>query len=376
MSKNLGKTFIRNLNKLLLVLIITIVSFFCSSINLGIKYSNAYSIKDFLQSLFETPTQQVSADLPNVYLGGIPLGFTLDCDGVIVVAVGQVHSEAGVVNTIISGDIEAGDVVTHINGISITSVKVIEEQMELQEKQNTQVELKIQDKNFSQTEAVILPAKDVITGKYKLGLWVRDNSAGVGTLTYVREDNLKFGALGHSVCDIDTGRMLPLLSGNVYKCNIIGVNPSKKGTAGELKGLFLRNGNVIGSVEKNVSCGVFGTAEEELVSLLTTKLPVASKSQVKTGRASIYCCVEGGKVQEYSIEIIKTTRQSKEDNKSMIIRITDKELIDKTGGIVQGMSGSPIVQNGMLVGAVTHVLVSDPTKGYGIFAQTMIENEN
>ncbi len=338
-----------------------------------ITLASASSIKDFFGNLFGASTN-IEQPLTSVYLGGIPLGFTLECDGVVVIAVGQVHSASGVNNTIISGNIEAGDVITHIDNKHITSVEVIEQQMEKQNRQNHKVKLNVIDKQNQTKTVEILPAKDMITGKYKLGLWVRDNSAGVGTLTYVRTDNLRFGALGHSVCDVDTNRKLPLLTGNVYKCNIIGVQASKRGSAGELKGLFLRGGTQIGNVDKNTDYGVFGTASQQLVELLSSTINVAKKEQVKTGRASIYCCIGGGQPQEYAIEIVKTSRYLENDNKSMVIRIVDEKLIDETGGIVQGMSGSPIVQNGMLVGAVTHVFVSDPTKGYGIFAQTMLEN--
>ena len=337
-------------------------------------FASAASLKELFNSIFGT-TQTQEVDMPYVYLGGMPLGFTLECDGVIVVAVGQVHTVQGVVNTIVSGSIENGDIVTKIDNQQINSVKVIEDCMQKQNQQNREVQLDIIDKNNNLKQVLVLPAKDIITNQYKLGLWVRDNSAGVGTLTYIREDNLRFGALGHSVCDIDTGRKLPLYKGNIFKCNIIGVEPSKKGYAGELKGLFLRNGSVIGSVDKNIDCGVYGKADELLVSGLQ-KLKVATKNQVKTGRAQIYCCVQGNKVQSYNIEIIKTTRQNTQSNKSMIIRITDTNLIADTGGIVQGMSGSPIVQNGLLVGAVTHVFVSDPTKGYGVYADWMLENDH
>ena len=373
-KKYVGAILKKTFNTLFAIIAIAI-SFFSSFFSNICLHAHALSIKDFFTNLFGATSQPVQS-MPNVYLGGIPLGFTLECKGVIVIAVGQVHTAEGVKNTVLDGSIQTGDIITHINNVSITSVHIIEDQMSLQEKSNTQVVVSVTDKNSQQKQVCILPAKDIITGKYKLGLWVRDNSAGVGTLTYVKEDNLRFGALGHSVCDIDTGCVLPLLKGDVFKCNIIGVEASKKGFAGELKGLFLRSGTQIGTVDKNLNCGVFGTAKQELVNQLTTKLPVATKEHVKTGRASIFCCVEGGTAKEYSIEIIKTSRYSKDDNKSMIIRITDKELLNKTGGIVQGMSGSPIVQNGMLVGAVTHVFISDPTKGYGIFAQTMLQNGN
>lgn len=336
-------------------------------------YVASFCLKDFFSNLFKKNNQEEVKEMPSVYVGGIPLGFTLECDGVIVIAVGQVHTTNGVVSTIKEGSINNGDIVLKINNISITSAQTISDEMDKQANNNSIVELLIKRGNSSFI-AKILPAKDVITGQYKLGLWIRDNSAGVGTLSYIREDNLRFGALGHSVCDVDTSTMLPLSTGNIYKCNIIGVNPSIKGTAGELKGLFLRGGTMLGTLDKNNDYGVFGTANQDLVDLCKRKIKVASKSQVKTGKAVILCTVDGSEAKEYDIEIIKTTRQTKLSNKSMVIRVTDDELISKTGGIVQGMSGSPIIQNNMLVGSVTHVFVSDPTKGYGIYAEWMIDN--
>lgn len=335
--------------------------------------AGALSIKNYFDNIWNT--QNISEQSSeSVYLGGLPLGFTLECNGVMVIAVGQVHTQEGVQNTIKSGKIEVGDIVSHIDGEPITSVQTIENQMKKQENENKIVKLDVTGSSNQYKVVEILPAKDVISGNYKLGLWVRDNSAGVGTLTFVKTDDLRFGALGHSVCDVDTSQKLPLLKGNIFKCNIVGVQKSQRGSAGELKGLFLRNGSQIGSVDKNIDCGVFGTASQGLVSQLSTKIAVATKEQVKTGRAKIYCCVSGSQVESYDVEIVKASRYSKDDNKSMVIRITDPQLIDLTGGIVQGMSGSPIVQNGMLVGAVTHVFISDPTKGYGIYAQTMLEN--
>ncbi len=371
---------LKKLNYIICAVIIILAGFFGGS---GYVKANNYTlssanslncgIKDFFSNLFGGKKEQEN-NMPTVYLGGVALGFTLQCNGVIVIAVGEVHTEEGVVSTIVEGQINNGDIVTKIDGIAITSVDVIADELQKQQISPAPVQLEISNGNGIRY-AKIQPAKDIITGNYKLGLWVRDNSAGVGTLTYVREDNKRFGALGHSVCDIDTGVSLPVNSGNAYKCNIIGVTPSKKGTAGELKGMFLKTGTQIGTLNKNTENGVFGEADDELIKLLPTKLKVASRSQVKTGKASIFCTIDGTEVKEYSIEIIKASRQSKISNKSMVIRITDPELISKTGGIVQGMSGSPIVQNGMLVGAVTHVFVSDPTKGYGIYAEWMLSSD-
>ena len=338
------------------------------------KTSYAYSagIREFFEKIFSNAPTSTPKDMPYVYLGGIPLGFTLECDGVVVIAVGGVHIGGETISTIKEGNIQSGDIIKSINNKPIKSTKVIADELSAQEQNNCLVDLEVCHDGKCNI-AKILPARDDISGEYKLGLWVRDNSAGVGTLTYVKDDG-SFGALGHSVCDIDTGVELPVCDGNIYKCNIIGVNQSKQGSAGELKGLFLRNGETLGQISKNTDYGVYGKGSDKLLNLCKTRLRVASIEEVKTGRASIYSTIEGSDVKEYSIEIIKVVHQSGNATKSMIIRITDQNLIDKTGGIVQGMSGSPIVQNGMLVGALTHVFISDPTKGYGIYAEWMINN--
>lgn len=344
------------------------ILFLCQPVTCS-EYGYGYGIKEFFSQLFSA---QKEREMPEVYLGGIPLGFTLNCSGVVVIAVGGVHTDLGLVSTIKYGSIEPGDIITHINGTEITSAHDISLEMQKQEKQNTMVILDVKHKG-NVIKAQILPAKDIISKEYKLGLWIRDNSAGVGTLTYVRADNNRFGALGHSVCDIDTGTELPVASGNIYKCNIIGISKSKAGSAGELKGLFLKSGTVFGEVDKNTQNGVYGIASTAILEKLTRKVKVARKNQVKTGKATILCTLEGGEPHEYSIEIIKTSKQSQTANKSMVLRILDSELINSAGGIVQGMSGSPIIQNGMLVGSVTHVFVSDPTKGYGVYAEWMID---
>ena len=329
----------------------------------------AAGIREFFAQFFENQNQP---EMPEVYVGGIPLGFTLSCKGVVIIAVGGVHTQNGLVSTIKEGSIDAGDIVTHIDGIEINSAYDISEQMGNQSKENRIVVLNVEHENKSKL-VQILPAKDIITGDYKLGLWIRDNSAGVGTLTYVREDNGRFGALGHSVCDIDTGTHLPVSGGRIYKCNIIGIRKSISGTAGELRGLFLKSGTMLGKVDKNTQNGVYGTADAELLNMLNRKVKVARKSQVKTGKASILCTLDGCTPKEYSVEIIKTSKQSKSASKSMVIRILDQELLATTGGIVQGMSGSSIIQNSMLVGSITHVFISDPSKGYGVYAEWMID---
>ena len=325
------------------------------------------SFKEIFQSLFNknsSTKEENKKEKTYVYVGGYPLGFTIMCKGVIVVAVANEDI----------GDIIEGDIITKIEGTEISSVTEILNIINLE--QNRGRELQVEINRNGETKIVkITPIYDEIQKFYKLGLWVRDNAAGVGTLTYIRKDNNRFGALGHPVCDIDTGSLLPAKNGNIFKCNIVGYKKGVRGNAGELKGLFLRNSSVLGTLDSNNEFGVFGNFDEKLVNNLDTEvLEVASRNEVKSGKAKIRCAISGTVPKDYEIEIVKTYFQNSKSNKSMFIRVTDEELLATTGGIVQGMSGSPIIQNGKLVGAVTHVFVSDPTKGYGIYAEWMIDN--
>lgn len=332
---------------------------FCSVAN-AIEFP---SIKKAIKSLFnKNKKQPVLDENIKVYLGGAPLGFTFKCEGVLVVAVS---------NDNVSNLVE-GDVIKKIEEFEVFSVENISEILNLKLKDFDILNLTIL-RNDSEQKATIKPIFDDVSQRYKLGLWIRDDAAGVGTLTYIRKDNLRFGALGHPVCDIDTGSIMPVSDGNVYKCNIVGYKKGMKGDPGELKGLFLRNGSLYGSLDKNCKSGVYGVFSDDKVELVKgEEVEVADRNEIKSGKAYIRCAIDGCEPKEYEIEIVKAYFQNSRDAKSMFIRVTDKELLEKTGGIVQGMSGSPIVQNGKLVGAVTHVFVSDPTKGYGIFADLMI----
>ena len=330
---------------------------------------HAYGIpnfKEFVKTLFGKEKKKVDVEKQPtyVYLGGFPLGFTINCKGVVVVANSNRTAP----------EIKEGDVLTKIEGIEINSAEEIYQIINSQNFAGKVLNVTIV-RGGEEIHTTICPIYDGFLKFYKLGLWIRDNAAGVGTVTYIRKDNLRFGALGHPVCDIDTGTELPVLNGNVYKCNIVGCKQGTKGNAGELKGLFLRNGSVYGTLDKNNKFGVYGTFSKKYIENFSNNLiEVAGREEVKSGKAKIFCTVEGCEPKEYEIEIVKTYFQQTKDNKSMFIRVTDKELLAKTGGIVQGMSGSPIIQNGKLVGAVTHVFVSDPTKGYGVYADWMLDN--
>ena len=201
---------------------------------------------------------------------------------------------------------------------------------------------------------------------------MRDDAQGIGTLTFVTKDG-KFGALGHSICDYETGIEIPVQDGGIYLCNLVGINKAERGRTGEIRCLFSQTKASNGQILKNTQCGVFGNTND-LDSLVDANLllPVGNRMLVKLGKASIVSSV-GGIREEYEIEIIKTNYQSLSGDKSFVFRVIDKRLIGITGGIVQGMSGSPIIQNGKIIGAVTHVFLNDATKGYGVYIDWMIE---
>lgn len=328
--------------------------------------ANAYDLKGFFNKIFgkEEKKETIKKDKTYVYLGGFPLGFTIMCNGVVVVA--KSNSTAA--------SIKEGDIITKIENKEVSSVSQILTIINSDKYKGKSVSIEyISGGKTYQTK--ITPIFDDVQKIYKLGLWVRDNAAGVGTITYIRKDNYRFGALGHPVCDIDTGSLLPAKNGNIFRCNIVGYKKGVRGSAGELKGLFLRGGSVLGTLDKNNDFGVYGEFDKNFVNTYNPEsIEVASRDEVKSGKATIRCTINGTVPEDYEIEIVRTYFQSSKSNKSMFIRVTDKRLLSTTGGIIQGMSGSPIIQNGKLVGAVTHVFVSDPTKGYGIYADWMIDN--
>ncbi|MCR5553128.1 MAG: SpoIVB peptidase [bacterium] len=329
-------------------------------------------IKTIINWLFPIKQNEVaSKNTAEVYVGGVPLGFALKCDGVVIVGVSDILTNRGVVSPSGAAGITSGDILLEIEDEKITSAEKIEEIINRKDNENRSLKVKVKRSNKVFT-TFVLPEIDELTKTYKMGLWIRDDAAGVGTLSFIRSDNLRFGALGHPVCDIDTGVMLPVMKGEIYSCDIIGVTKGNRGTPGELKGIFLKGGQVLGELDNNTNFGVFGKINEEVLDELNLeKMPTASPNEIVLGKAKLRCSISGNKPQDYSIEIIKTNQNS--DSKNMIIRITDQRLIEKTGGIVQGMSGSPIIQNGKVVGAVTHVFVSDPIKGFATFISNMID---
>ena len=209
--------------------------------------------------------------------------------------------------------------------------------------------------------------------QYKIGLWVRDAAAGVGTVTFYEPETNMFMSLGHGITDIDTEKIVEISTGELVTANILSINKGKKGSPGEIRGT-IENGNTIGTIYKNTNFGVYGTVtNKNYLNITNSALEVASRDEIKEGKAQILCQLDNTGTKTYKIEIEKIYKNNNIDNKSMFIKVTDKDLIEKTGGIIQGMSGAPIIQNGKFIGAVTNVLINDPTQGYGVFGDILIK---
>lgn len=296
---------------------------------------------------------------------GTPFGIKMFTDGVLVVGVNDVDTENGSVNPAKTAGIKLGDSILTINGKSMLTNEDVGNVIANSGGKKLTVVLRRKSQDMTVS---LQPVKSQSDGKYKAGIWVRDSSAGIGTVTFYDPSTGSFGGLGHAICDVDTGDVLPLMSGEVVDVTINGVIKGEAGTPGELKGSFVSQ-RAVGNLLINNETGVFGLMD--YCPSVAKALPMAMKQEVKTGKATILTTLDGKTPKEYEIQIERASIGSTNLTKNMVIRVTDKELLAKAGGIVQGMSGSPIIQNGKLVGAVTHVLINDPTCGYGIFAENM-----
>ncbi len=298
-------------------------------------------------------------------VSGTIFGLRIYTDGVLIVGTQEIETANGKINPAQAAGIKKGDRIISINGEKVSSCESVSEK--LSSAGGNPVTIVIRRNNNDMT-ATLVPAYSVAEQKYRAGLWIKDSAAGIGTLTFYDKDTGMFAGLGHAVCDTDTGDILPMAYGDTVKASICGCYKGKSGQAGELCGTF--TSETTGILIENNTLGVYG-------SFLTGKTegkltPVALESEVKTGKAEIISTVDESGPQKFEINIIKINKNDS-GHRNMIIEICDKTLLNKTGGIVQGMSGSPIIQNGMLVGAVTHVFVNDPKKGYAVFAADMME---
>ena len=301
----------------------------------------------------------------NVYIGGTAIGLSVSANGALVVSDVVVNAKD---NQIIKNkNIKSGDIITKINGNTISCVEDIDLALQNVDSEETNIEV-IRDNKPKTLNVGLL--KDS-TNHYRLGVWVKNNISGIGTLTFVKK-NGDYGALGHPVTNTNSDTVVPIIDGNIYECNLIGVNKGQRNKPGELKGVFLQK-NPLGEISKNTPYGIFGNTDniDQLVDI-NRSANIGGRLSVKPGKAKIISYISGIQ-EEYDIEIIKANYQSKSSDKSLVFRVTDERLLKLTGGIVQGMSGSPIIQNDKLVGAVTHVFLSDPSKGYGVYSDWMLE---
>ncbi len=329
-----------------------------------------YSVKYKLFNLINIKNLKVNVITNQVFLGGNALGFSINTKGVIVVGSNYILTKNGKVSPIASSDLVVGDIITEIDGIEILSVEdILEVLANMTEAKPLSVKYYREGYNYTTT---IIPALDIQSNTYKVGLWLKEDAMGIGTLTYVDVES-NYGALGHAISLDSTGKPLDITGGNIYNCNVVGVKIGSKGNAGQLLGVFNVGDEPIGTLDINKENGAFGKIYDlaEYTKYMDV-VSVGGKNTVRPGRAKILSCIGGDGVKEYDIDIIKTSYKGSSGDKNMIIRIMDPELIKKTGGIVQGMSGSPIVQDGKIVGAVTHVFLNDATKGFGLYIDSMM----
>lgn len=320
------------------------------------------------------PFKKINVDvLPEICLmpGGHSIGVLLRTAGVMVIGYSPILNQNNEpCFPARDADIKVGDVITKINGVEITTddqlQKIVEEVQDGHQK--ISITIKRGDKELKRTA---LPQYCHETKTYRIGLFVRDNAGGVGTLTFWEPVSKKYGALGHLITDSETNQKLQIRQGKILSAYIENIQKGKIGNPGEKMGIFLEN-TEYGNIDKNEQCGIYGTLYKDIANpQYNYALPVSYSNQIQTGKAEILTVVEGQEIQKYEI-IIEKILYGRNDGKNMIIKIDDPVLLRKAGGIVQGMSGSPIIQNGRIVGAVTHVFVNDPSRGYGVFIENML----
>ncbi|MBE5782914.1 MAG: SpoIVB peptidase [Clostridiales bacterium] len=298
--------------------------------------------------------------------GGQAVGVALATQGVLVIGVSDVSGRSPAQ----AAGLKAGDVIHSIDGESVTDSEHLTRLVTAA--QGKEMRLTFQRDGQERT-AVLTPQMDTSSGLWRIGAWVRDSTAGVGTLSFYDPETGNYGALGHAINDGDTGKLLPVRMGALMKAQIVDIRRGQKGTPGELRGSFLRDQVVLGDIEKNTQLGIYGHMDQPHTNpLYPNGLPVGYQESVQIGPAVILSTLDENGVRAYEVEIVQKTNQPRPAQKSMVIRVTDPDLLERTGGIVQGMSGSPIIQNGKIIGAVTHVFVDDPTMGYGIFIENML----
>ncbi len=305
-------------------------------------------------------------DQAEVVVLGSPFGIRMYTEGVLVVGYSDVETENGFKNPAKDAGIKSGDIILSINGVSVDSNTDVQKLIKQRKNNLTEFLIKRDGKEFTVALTPVLSKTD---GFYKIGIWIRDSSAGIGTLTFYSPTLDVTAGLGHGICDADTGDLVPFEKGDFVKAEIVGIKKATNEVTGELQGIF--SGGELAEIADNDITGVYGCDCDGIDG--QNVMSIARKQEIKAGKAQILTTIDGEGPKLYDCKITKVYHNDSSKIKNMVVEITGQQLLNKTGGIVQGMSGSPIIQNGKLIGAVTHVLVDDPTKGYAIFAENMLE---
>ena len=325
-----------------------------------------------------TPLPEVPSPLPTakqtneqyrnlkVYAGGMPFGVKFLTEGVIIVGFHAVTNKSGSVTPAESAGLRLNDVILQVNGVSVSGGAELSRLVE--ESGGKTLDL-LYSRSGVKHKTRLTPAYFEAEGRYSTGIYVRDSGAGIGTVTFILPKTKAFAGLGHGICDGETGALIPMQRGSVVDVTISGVVRGLAGSPGEVKGRF--SSGKTGTLLGNTECGVYGVLADLPSATAKKTIPIGLRDEVRAGKATILCTTEGCTPKSYDVEISQIDLHAT-GNKCFTVKITDKDLISQTGGIIQGFSGSPIIQNGKLVGAVTHVLINDPTMGYGIFIENML----
>jgi stage IV sporulation protein B len=306
--------------------------------------------------------------------GGQSIGIKLKSKGIMVVGYNLVYTSSGKVSPAEKAGIQIGDTILSINGKPATSVKMIGLMAEEAGKANKNLHFTIVREN-RQYKINLKPLMDQKEQTHRMGMYVRDSAAGVGTLTFLEPTEHKYGALGHVISDVDTGQPIVVGQGKVLRSHVTSIQKGESGEPGEKRAIFTDEDQIIGNIVRNTAFGIFGKMKElPNKGLYNTPIPVGLQEEVKEGPARILTVLNGQKVESFQIQIVSVNKQRFPSTKGLILKVTDPRLLSLTGGIVQGMSGSPIIQNGKIIGAVTHVFVNDPSAGYGTFIEWMLKD--
>ncbi|MDZ5471066.1 SpoIVB peptidase (plasmid) [Bacillus sp. 31A1R] len=338
-------------------------------------YAKQYGKNEMLLELAGFPIKKVDVNVLKdfkVIPGGQSIGVKLNTLGVLVVGHHQVNTAEGKQSPGEIAGIKVGDIITKINGQKIEKMADVAPLVQEAGQKNKDLDVEL-SREDGKVQTKLKPLQEKGEDNFKLGLYIRDSAAGIGTMTFYHPDSKKYGALGHVISDMDTKKPIVVEDGQIVRSTVTSIEKGSNGDPGEKLARFSSDKEVIGDITRNSPFGIFGKLNRKIDNGIMDKpMPIALSHQVKEGPAQILTVVENDEVRLFDIEIVSTIPQKFPATKGMVIKVTDKELLEKTGGIVQGMSGSPIIQNGKVIGAVTHVFVNDPTSGYGVHLEWML----